>query len=96
MVGAPRFRARRTLGAKRIPRETGLLIPSGKSGRFKRSTQHYPIHSFDDASPEEPIYWAVLAQYLARQVPADLTLSQGFGSLFSMQMGFELGVASTH
>jgi hypothetical protein len=33
-------RARRSLGAYRIPLETGLLIPSDKSGDLNGSTQH--------------------------------------------------------
>src|SRR5580700_5972587 len=35
------LRARRTLGAYRIPRETGLLIPSDYRGGLNRSTQHF-------------------------------------------------------
>src|SRR5260221_1252498 len=34
------LRARRLLGAYRIPMETGLLIPSDKSGGLNGSTQH--------------------------------------------------------
>jgi hypothetical protein len=39
---------------------------SAKPCRLKRSMQHYPICSFDNGSPEEPIYRAVLVQNLAR------------------------------
>jgi hypothetical protein len=40
---------------------------TGNPCRFKRSMQHYPMRSFDNASPEESrFYWAVLAQDLAR------------------------------
>jgi len=34
------LRARRPLGAYRIPPETGLLIPSDKRGSLNGSTQH--------------------------------------------------------
>jgi hypothetical protein len=37
-------RARRSLGAYRIPLETGLLIPSDLSCQLNRSIQLHPVH----------------------------------------------------
>jgi hypothetical protein len=41
-------RARRTLGAYRIPRETGLLISSVLAAYRKRARNSFPCHTFSN------------------------------------------------
>ena len=69
-----RFKIRK--GCETGPRKSlGILVYdtrgsesdfSGKVCQLRRSTQHHPMLSFDNASREEPICLTVLAQNLAR------------------------------
>jgi hypothetical protein len=71
---------------------TGHIGNAGSNGRCN-TAQCFDSRMLPQA---EPIYLAVLDQNQARVVFRRPCLSQRFWPLFSLQIGFEFSVASTH